>query len=75
MICSFSTKDRGFDNYFQDLSKRVKEREKVSALDKDRLDILIVVNMFLTGFDAKKVYTIHRQESSLSRPYTGVFTY
>lgn len=45
------------------LSKRVKEREKVSALDKDRLDILIVVNMFLTGFDAKKVNTLYTDKN------------
>ena len=60
---SFSTKDRGFDNYFQDLSKRVKEREKVGASDKDRLDILLVVNMFLTGFDAKKVNTLYTDKN------------
>ena len=60
---SFSTQNKGFDNYFQDLSKRVKEREKVGASDKDRLDILIVVNMFLTGFDAKKVNTLYTDKN------------
>jgi type I restriction enzyme, R subunit len=58
---SFSTKDsEAFENYFKDISKRLKEREKESFNDeKDRLDLLLVVNMFLTGFDAKKVNTLY----------------
>jgi len=58
---SFTTKDQQqFENYFKDISKRLKEREKASFNeDKDRLDIVIVVNMMLTGFDAKKVNTIY----------------
>ncbi|EWH12636.1 HsdR family type I site-specific deoxyribonuclease [Cellulophaga geojensis KL-A] len=57
---SFSTKDsQQFENYFKDISKRLKEREKTTFLDKDRLDIVIVVNMMLTGFDAKKVNTLY----------------
>lgn len=57
---SFSTKDsQQFENYFKDLSKRLKEREKTTFQDKDRLDIVIVVNMMLTGFDAKKVNTLY----------------
>lgn len=57
---SFSTRDsKQFENYFKDISKRLKEREKVGFKEKDRLDILIVVNMFLTGFDAKKVNTLY----------------
>jgi type I restriction enzyme, R subunit len=56
----FSTKDsRQFDNYYKDISKRLKDRERVSFKEKDRLDILLVVNMFLTGFDAKKVNTLY----------------
>ena len=57
----FSTKDsQQFENYFKDISKRLKEREKVTFNDeKDRLDIVIVVNMMLTGFDAKKVNTLY----------------
>ena len=38
-----STLGRRFQNYYKDLSQRLKKRE---------LDIVIVVNMFLTGFDA-----------------------
>lgn len=57
---TFSTKDQKlFDGYFTDLTRRLKEREKTTALDKDRLDIVIVVNMMLTGFDAKKVNTLY----------------
>ena len=58
---SFSTTDsQQFENYFKDISKRLKEREKESFNDeKDRLDIVLVVNMMLTGFDAKKVNTLY----------------
>jgi type I restriction enzyme R subunit len=58
---AFSTKDsEQFQNYFKDISKRLKEREKTTFNDdKDRLDLLLVVNMFLTGFDAKKVNTLY----------------
>ncbi len=57
---NFSTKDSLlFEGYFKDISKRLKEREKENFKDKDRLDILLVVNMFLTGFDAKKVNTLY----------------
>lgn len=57
---AFNTKDsKLFDAYFKDISKRLKEREKKSFQDKDRLDIVLVVNMMLTGFDAKKVNTLY----------------
>ena len=57
---SFSTKEnQSFANYATDISKRLKEREKDSFREKDRLDILLVVNMFLTGFDAKKLNTLY----------------
>ena len=39
-----------FSGYFTDVSKRVKDAE---------IDILIVVNMFLTGFDAKTLNTLY----------------
>ncbi|MEZ4922164.1 MAG: type I restriction endonuclease subunit R [Crocinitomicaceae bacterium] len=56
----FSTKDsKQFEGYFKDLSKRLKEREKKNFKDADRLDIVLVVNMMLTGFDAKKVNTLY----------------
>lgn len=57
---SFSTRDsQQYENYFKDISKRLKEREKDGFQEKDRLDILLVVNMFLTGFDAKKLNTLY----------------
>lgn len=58
---SYSTKDSdSFQKYFQNISKRLKDREKENFdNEKDRLDIVIVVNMMLTGFDAKKVNTLY----------------
>lgn len=38
-----------FQNYYRDVSKRVKEQE---------IDLLIVVGMFLTGFDAPTLNTL-----------------
>ena len=56
----FSTKDgKSFYNYYKDIAKRIKEREKKEFNEKDRVDILLVVNMYLTGFDAKKVNTLY----------------
>ena len=47
----FSTKDsKSFYNYYKDIAKRVKQRE---------IDILLVVNMFLTGFDSKYLNTLY----------------
>ena len=43
-----------FDGYFKDVSKRVKNAE---------IDILIVVNMFLTGFDSKKLNTLYEDKA------------
>lgn len=47
----FSTKDnQSFYNYYNDIAKRVKNRE---------VDILLVVNMFLTGFDSPSLNTLY----------------
>ena len=46
---NFDTSSDKFQNYYKDLSMRVKNRE---------VDILIVVNMFLTGFDATTLNTL-----------------
>ena len=55
-----SIKDgKAFDTYRKDIAKRLKEREYKTAKEADRLDILLVVNMFLTGFDAKAVNTLY----------------
>ena len=57
---AYSTKDsNSFYNYYKDIAKRMKERERRDFQDKDRVDILLVVNMFLTGFDAKKLNTLY----------------
>jgi type I restriction enzyme R subunit len=46
---SYDTSADKFQNYYKDLSERVKNRE---------VDIMIVVNMFLTGFDATTLNTL-----------------
>ena len=46
---NFDTSADKFQNYYKDLSQRVKARE---------VDLLIVVNMFLTGFDATTLNTL-----------------
>lgn len=57
---AFSTKQQdGFYNYYKDIGRRIKARDKEGFDDKDRVDILLVVNMFLTGFDSKKVNTLY----------------
>lgn len=52
---SYTTKDsKVFYNYYKDIAKRVKAKE---------IDILLVVNMFLTGFDAPKLNTLYADKS------------
>jgi type I restriction enzyme, R subunit len=46
---SFDTSADKFQNYYKDLSERLKKRE---------IDLVIVVNMFLTGFDATTLNTL-----------------
>ena len=46
---SYDTSDKEFENYYKDVSLRMKNKE---------LDVLIVVNMFLTGFDATTLNTL-----------------
>ena len=46
---SFDTSTDKFQNYYKDLSQRLKQRD---------LDVVIVVNMFLTGFDAATLNTL-----------------
>jgi type I restriction enzyme, R subunit len=48
---NYSTKDsESFYNYYNDISKKVKER---------KIDILLVVNMYLTGFDSPALNTLY----------------
>lgn len=46
---SFNTSSQGFQNYYKDLSDRMKKRQ---------VDLTIVVNMLLTGFDATTLNTL-----------------
>ena len=46
---SYDTSSDKFQNYYKDVSQKVKDRE---------VDVLIVVNMFLTGFDATTLNTL-----------------
>ncbi|MGI0497140.1 HsdR family type I site-specific deoxyribonuclease [Limnospira platensis] len=46
---NFSVDSNGFQNYYRDLTKRVQAKE---------IDLLIVVGMFLTGFDAPTLNTL-----------------
>lgn len=56
---NFTTKDNlSFYNYYRDIGKKIKDREIID-LSQNRIDLLLVVNMFLTGFDAKKVNTLY----------------
>ena len=48
---NYSTRDsQSFYNYYNDIAKRVKNKD---------IDILLVVNMFLTGFDSKTLNTLY----------------
>ncbi len=48
---NYTTKDsQSFYNYYNDIAKRVKHKQ---------IDILLVVNMFLTGFDSKSLNTLY----------------
>lgn len=46
---TYDTSSDGFENYYKDLSRRLKTRE---------IDLVLVVNMFLTGFDATTLNTL-----------------
>ena len=46
---SFSLESKSFENYYRDLSNRMKNQE---------VDLMIVVGMFLTGFDAPMLNTL-----------------
>lgn len=48
---NFTSKDnQKFYNYYNDIAKRVKHKQ---------IDLLLVVNMFLTGFDSKSLNTLY----------------
>ena len=61
---SFNTSNSGgFHAYYQDIGQRIKSHDKEGYKAKDRIDILLVVNMFLTGFDALKLNTMYVDKS------------
>lgn len=51
---SYSVDSKEFQNYYRDLAKRVKSKE---------VDLIIVVGMFLTGFDAPTLNTLFVDKS------------
>ena len=62
---SYDTSSDKFQNYYKDVSQRVKNRE---------IDILIVVNMFLTGFDATTLNTLWVDKSLRSHGLIQAFS-
>ena len=50
---------KGFYTYYRNLGKRVKSRDYKPFDPAAGVDILLVVNMFLTGFDARTVNTLY----------------
>ena len=62
---SFDTSSDKFQNYYKDLSLRIKQRE---------IDLVIVVNMFLTGFDATTLNTLFVDKSLRSHGLVQAFS-
>ena len=62
---SYDTSSDKFQNYYKDVSLRMKNKE---------LDLLIVVNMFMTGFDATTLNTLW-VDKNLPRTPTGIQSY
>lgn len=56
---NYDTSSDKFQNYYKDVSLRMKNKE---------LDLLIVVNMFLTGFDATTLNTLSRLRRMIGDP-------
>lgn len=52
--CRFDSSADNFQNYYKDFSQRLRDKE---------LDLAIVVNMFLTGFDATTLNTLYVDKS------------
>ena len=62
---AFDTSSDKFQNYYKDLSRRLKNRE---------LDLVIVVSMFLTGFDATTLNTLFVDKSLKSHGLIQAFS-
>ncbi len=58
---SFKIDSKGFQNYYRDLAMRVKGEASngVKLPPEEKVDFLIVVGMFLTGFDAPELNTLY----------------
>jgi type I restriction enzyme R subunit len=64
---NFSVDSKGFQNYYRDLAKKVKSQE---------VYLLIIVGMFLTGFDAPTLNTLFvDREPTLSWPNASLFAH
>lgn len=57
---NYSTESKSFENYYKDLSKRGKGKDSDNRPlpEAEKIDLLIVVGMFLTGFDAPTLNTL-----------------
>ena len=57
---NFGLDSKEFQNYYRDLAKRVKGRDgqNKELPESEKVDLLIVVGMFLTGFDAQTLNTL-----------------
>ncbi|WP_235034334.1 type I restriction endonuclease subunit R [Roseiconus lacunae] len=57
---SFSVDSNGFQNYYRDLAMRVRgtSNSGVELPPDQKVDLLVVVGMFLTGFDAPRLNTL-----------------
>lgn len=57
---TYGVESKEFANYYKDLAKRVKGKDSsgVSLKPNEKIDLLIVVGMFLTGFDAPTLNTL-----------------
>ena len=56
---NFSIDSKGFQDYYRDLAKRVKGKDNKKTLPpEETVDLIIVVGMFLTGFDAPTLNTL-----------------
>jgi type I restriction enzyme R subunit len=54
---NFSTNT--FEDYYKDVQKRVKDKKRTLRVEGKRVDLMLVVNMMLTGFDADTLNTLY----------------
>ncbi|OCL92434.1 type I restriction endonuclease subunit R [Arcobacter porcinus] len=57
---TYGVESKEFQNYYKDLAKRVrgKDNNGIALKKEEKVDLLIVVGMFLTGFDAPTLNTL-----------------